>query len=297
MKRFEVSLFAAAALLSFEPYGVVTQLKNLEAPHKDLSEKGPVLTLSRIQKLSFEKKKSCAEVFAVFKTQTSGKPWAMTDPKAFEPFEPYSDKDRNAVLDCDEFPCAVKLNASEVAKMKSASRSERFDVFFDLVRARVKNYLEKGERKEYEFAGDPVDPFALLGAKLKGEGSDIRGKDSKLYARIIDLKDARARPIRQIIDERYAEGKSGDYQLAVFLSRDVYTAHYFDSWGEYEALLCNEKSKELRLIQAYLFELDLLKKEDMISVISRGAMKKNIREGADRLMDDFANTLSSKLKN
>lgn len=197
-----------------------------------------------------------------------------------ELWKPWSESDRKAVEGCDHFPCDVKLDSKEVATLTKLPVEKRLDGFFEAVGARVKDYEAKNTRREYEFPGAPVEPWKQLKTLTKGHSfpKTLEKEPKKLFARYHRFTDESYRPIRQVLDVRQKTEKSGSETRISWFVRDVYTAHYFDGWGEWIEVVCDSKKDELEISQRMLIEFDLYKKQDVLSRISRGAMTKNLEE-------------------
>lgn len=203
----------------------------------------------------------------------------------------------SAIEKCDSFPCGVKLNQAEVEALDKKSKKEREALFREQVLQRALKALKTGERKEYEFAGDPIDPFAFfvkkgfpaLGTLLSGSGK-LPGAQ-QVWARKLDLAPGKMRILRQVIQARI-EKTATEVRLEM---RDLYTAHYFDSWGEWVQVQCDPvvagaspTPESGVLIQSLVVEFDLLKKNDLISRISKGKMRNGVRERGSQYLDQQA---------
>jgi hypothetical protein len=60
------------------------------------------------------------------------------------------------------------------------------------------------------------------------------------FARKLKFGEGSYRPLRQIFDQRIFQEKGRIVRVA----RDVYTAHYFDGWGEWLEARCSSDGKE-----------------------------------------------------
>jgi hypothetical protein len=205
--------------------------------------------------------------------------------EAFHSWEPWSEDDLNAVKDCDDFPCDVKLDRKEAEQMKAATKETRLDKFQSLVAARAERYVKTVERKEYEFPGDPVDPWAYF--EKQGLHSSVKlPQKPELWIRKYNLDPKRMKTLHQILDRRAAKSASGTE--ATLWVRDAYTDHYFDGWGEWATLVCDPAgtaNRGVTMIQALFLEVDLLKKGDIISRIGRGKLKGVIEERGGQYLD------------
>jgi hypothetical protein len=177
---------------------------------------------------------------------------------------PWSEKDLEAIQDCDDFPCKVKLDQAEVDSMKKSSKEDRVLKFHSLVLERVGRYLKTQARKAYEIPGDPVDPWKLFeerGFKI----SASRPEAPVIYVRKLNFAPDKMLTIHQVLDRRVARTTGATSSEAVAWTRDVYTDHYFDSWGEWSSIHCNASSGELVAIQSLLTEMDLLKSKSIFA--------------------------------
>ncbi len=258
---------------------------------RDFRDKDAVLWLARAQRLP---DKDCAQVAQALVDQVSAPviagPVAKSAEIGFKSWEPWSKKDLEAVSGCDSFPCDVKLNKAETEALAKLPEAKRFDRFTELVQGRSQRYLASGERKEYEFPGDPVDPWAIFAQAGLKNAAVAQPAEPRLHARRVEFGPADdVRVLHQVVDRRAA--RSADGREAVSWLRDVYTDHYFDSWGEWTGSFCENAAtgKGVLLVQALALELDLLKKTDLISRIARGKMRdtveKNGRIYLDRAFD------------
>src|SRR5206468_3927654 len=82
------------------------------------------------------------------------------------------------------------------------------------------------------------------------------------------------RALHQVLDQRFKASARRDQ--ATLWIRDVYTDHYFDSWGEWAQVRC--ESDGIYLLQALLVDFDLLKKGDIFSGMMKGKMRSTFEE-------------------
>jgi hypothetical protein len=282
------SLAIAATSLMLTPFGSEEVLLRSQNPWYGFYTEGPVLLIVRAQKIPTL---NCQKWMTHFlgpylntlgsslKNPLSEAEWA----KSRESWQPWSEEDQKAVEGCDSFPCAVKFNLSEVLEMKKASSKQRLKTFFDLVKLRALSYFKTQERKEYEFPGNPVDPWSFL--EKKGFlSTSLKPSLPSFYLRKLDFAPGKIRPIRQVLDQRSARSPSG-LEATVWI-RDAYTDHYFDSWGEWASISCNPPGPRAVLItQALVLELDLLKKTDVMSKMFSGKMKDAVKENGEIYLD------------
>ena len=165
-------------------------------------------------------------------------------------------------------PCDVKLNEAETAQMAASEKSVRLAKFTDLALERVHRYQKTQERKEYEFAGDPMDPwkyFDTLGLK------SLLAMPAKqqLELRRVDFFPGRVKTLHQVFDTRISV--ASDRREATLWRRDAYSDHYFDGWGEWADVSC--AAGTVTVVQAVMLELDLMKKTDLISRLMHSKMR------------------------
>jgi len=257
-------------------------------PVEKFIESDPALILLRTERRSFSSAAECAEKLKKLGSADLGDalPEAAAErPEALDrAWSPWTDAD-DAVRDCDDFPCKVKLAEAEVKAMKETPEDGRRTKFESLALARAERYEKDGTRSEYEFPGDPLDPWAWLKVKKVDPALDPLKSSRILQARRLSFSPAsapeRLRPIRQILDLRRATGK----HLAGYSARDAYTAHYFDAWGEWFWAECVDAGKDMQILQGLFVEFDLLKKNDLLSKISRPRMRREIRENGEKYLE------------
>jgi hypothetical protein len=280
----------AGVVLTLQSFGPVPDLLKEENPWVGFKDDAPVLTVLRAQKVPAAAGGKCAPWVSALEGDRLGHATGSADSpgwvQALKHWEPWKEEDIEGIESCDRAPCDVKLNDAEAVQMASVEPKARRQKFFALVQARAQRYQKTQERKAYEFAGDPVDPwkrFAEQGLK----SPLAMGARPELWARRLDFFPGRLRAIRQILDSRFAV--SADRREATLWRRDAYTDHYFDSWGEWTHVSCDADS--VTVVQALLIELDLMKKSDLVSKLMRskmrGAVKDNgavyLKQGFERL--------------
>jgi hypothetical protein len=186
-------------------------------------------------------------------------------------WEPWSDDDREGVVKCEEFPCAVKLDAAETAALLKAPEAKRLETYLRLVRTRAEAYRKSGRAQDYEFStveyGAVREPFSEWAKLLK------RGAPPAASARLWVRKlTAQNRTLRQVIERR--ESRTGTTR-EIWI-RALYNDHFFDAWGEWAAFQCGKDGWKVEL--AMLVDVDLLKKTDVFSQLGRGKMKSASQE-------------------
>lgn len=212
---------------------------------------------------------------------------ALQDWKNWLPLESI---ESNALEECDHFPCAFKLDESEVQRMKKAEKKKRLSVFLELVYDRAQDYSKTGVLRPFEFPGGVQDPWKLL--EIHGFKSELRlPPQAELGLRVLDLHESRVRAIRQFTDRRVAV--SPDHQRSSVWMRAFYMNHYFDSWGEWGSIQCSsDKRADGVLVLALSLELDLLKKTGFFASFGKSSMKSSIREAAGDYLRNWATALS-----
>jgi hypothetical protein len=199
-------------------------------------------------------------------------------------WKPWREDDARAVLECEEAPCDVKLSPAEASKLKSAKGMQRMLKYLSVIYARVSHYKKTGERKEYEFPGDPVDPWKTF-EKLGLQPELGMPATSELRVRRVDLAPGKVREIRQVLDRRGAV--STDRQESAVWIRDAYSDHYFDGWGEFADVKCDSKNGSAIVTQSISLELDLMKKGDLISKMARGKMRGSMEDNGLIYLDSW----------
>ena len=270
----------------WEAFGSAEQLVAKHNPWSGFQSKDAVLMVLRVERRTGE---SCAAWANALASETPG-PLLSTKPTVdgwalgWKHWEPWSDDDRESVSDCRKYPCGVKVNALEGQLLSARAEAQRFQTFLEIVKERGVRYLKTGERKEYEFPGDPVDPWREL-EKVGVKALLPLPKEPALFAKRVEFIKGQLHVIHQVVDFRSARSASGLEASA--WQRDVYTDHYFDGWGELGQVKCGADGKSPLLMQALVLEFDLLKKTDIVSVISRGNMKSAIEKHGKIYLDDW----------
>lgn len=280
-------LFGAVPGLTLAPYGLVSTLAPQDGTATfQFHSEDPVLNITRIQKTKMPTLSACEKAVRALQNLPLGNVFSGSPVKKFKDWEPWNEDDRDATESCEDFPCKVKLDATEVALMKKSSRASRIETLAGLAQARAARYIKTGLRAEYEFPGAPTDPWKWFDDN--GFKSRNRPATPELRTRKLDLAPGKMRPLRQILDRRH------DFEKleATLWIRDVYTAHYFDSWGEWYNVSCDPKTLTLVTIASLHAELDLLKKDDLISRISRPKMRSAVQENGSRYLEGQMKTLN-----
>jgi hypothetical protein len=267
---------SASSGLVLSHYGPVSELVASQNPWNGFNSQGAVLTVLRVQRVGAG---DCARWSEALINDVPGTKIvnAKSDSdwnQSWQGWSPWNEDDLKAVSSCDELPCAVKLDGDEVSHLAEQKKENRFKAYLNEVMTRSRKYEKTQIRKEYEFPGNPVDPWSLF--RERGlVASSGRPLKSSFWVRRLDFGSGDLRIIRQVLDRRVARSKTG---VTVWL-RDAYTDHYFDGWGEWTQIACDPApGKGLTLVQALALELDLLKKNDLVSKLMRGKMKSAIQD-------------------
>lgn len=227
-------------------------------PWRGFHDEGPLLTVVRAQTvpLGGQGGGDCSAWVNSLVTDTVGKDiGGATTPEwgsAVAEWGPWKKEEIEGITSCTRMPCDVKLNEAETAQMAASEKSVRLAKFTDLALERVHRYQKTQERKEYEFAGDPMDPwkyFETLGLK------SLLAMPAKqqLELRRVDFFPGRVKTLHQVFDTRISV--ASDRREATLWRRDAYSDHYFDGWGEWADVSC--AAGTVTVVQAVMLELDL----------------------------------------
>ena len=303
-KRFLVlaaglSLFCASPnpfASEIKPIGQISDLLKDGNPWRGFEDDGPVLLVMRIERLAAS---SCAPWTQALTAERAGRHIVESPgPNAASPglsapapealaagwkaWQPFEEKDLENMKDCTRYPCDLKFDRHEVERLAAVPEAQRPNEFLILVGERATRYVETQKRGEYEFPGDPVDPWKVFDeAGLKSPLQ--RPLAGTLWIRSQAFPDHRIRPICQVLDLRSAVSTTGT-EATVWV-RDAYTSHYFDGWGEYAHVSCNSGTATVEL--GLMVEFDLLKKSDLFSLISRGRLRNAVHETGSWYLDQW----------
>ncbi len=289
---------AAATLIShlfLAPFGAVSDHLREDKPWIAFHADGPVLSLVRVQKAAAPRCEPWLEAMVAVPTPRF-LAWSPADGQAgssaapFKAWEPsWTGDSIKAVRECDDFPCDVKLDRAEVEAMKKAGAKDgakdrkdaRLPQYLQLIAARTEHYRKTQERPEYEFPGAITDPFQWFDAH--GFKSELtRPATPTLFLGLLDLGPGKFLPLHQTLDRRVAQGAD---QATVWL-RDSYTDHYFDSWGEWDTVVCDPDSHEVSVVQAVVAEMDFLKKTNLFARSMAGRYRSAFEEYGTRFLND-----------
>jgi hypothetical protein len=270
------TLFAVAGIVLQPPFGPVADLLKEDNPWHGFRDQAPVLTVLRAQKVSTQGAghASCRGWIDALTDDRLGREVDAATPEEWEnavkEWEPWTEEDDKAINDCSKMPCDIKLNEYETVQMKLVEPSIRRKKFFQIVLDRIHAYQKSQERKEYEFPGDPVDPWKYFEALGLKSAVTIPPKGD-LQIRRAAFFPGRVKTLHQVLDRRVA--MTPNLHEATLWRRDVYTDHYFDSWGEWADVTCDPSAGTATITQALMLELDLMKKTDLFSKLMRGKMR------------------------
>ncbi len=265
------------------PFGPVPDLLKTGQPWRGFDADESILTVARAENVPLKDARACSRWIGALSRLDFG---TALGPAAWKKWSPWSEDDREAVDECDSFPCDVKLDQQEIAAMTAAAAPKRHSVFMALTNGRAQEYLQSSRRKACEYPGPSVDPWARGEAKGFKSGVSLPVKPD-LRVRRLDFggADSEMRPLRQILDRRFA---SSPREGALWV-RDVYTTHYFDSWGEWIHVACDGSTATVTM--ALIVDLDLLKKTDLISRLARGKMRSAVETNGAKHLDVVFATL------
>jgi hypothetical protein len=268
--------FFVAAALVLKPFGPVASLVKDGNVWHGFHDDGPMLVMMRAEKVPTVGKAEaiCKRWIESLETDSIGHDLGgaskLQYAAATPDWGPWKSEEIEGIEHCDKQPCDVKLDGSEVAQMAATPKAGRRAKYLELILDRVQRYIKTQERKEYEFPGDPLDPwkvFVTLG--LSSPLPIPPPSKGRLELRRVEFFPGRVKTMHQILDTRVAEAADG--QEATLWRRDAYTDHYFDSWGEWADVGCGGGG--VTVTQAVMLELDLMKKTDLLSKLMRSKMR------------------------
>ena len=196
-------------------------------------------------------------------------------------------KFKKAVEECSILPCDVKLAASEVAQMAAVAQEQRMAVWAKLVQARVTNYLKTQLRSAYEFPGGISDPW---------DGEKWNDAHSQYFVTTLTFLGPSYRNVRQVLNREWkTEVLVDGTWVGRLRMRDLYSAHYFDSWGEAYELRCLPGGK-LKVRGGLAVEVDQLKATDFLSKLGRNKLKSAFFERSEKYLSENMRTLMKLLK-
>jgi len=186
---------------------------------------------------------------------------------------------------CQATPCFVKLAPEEGSQMGQVEMASRLDRWESLVNRRVSEYRTHGRRLSYEKASSRFEPWKLLrGMGLKGVPTCSSSEDRCVWS--IDphqvekwtLTPQDEKPIRQVLDHRTWEDQGLEVRGTV--TRDIYSEHYFESWGEWVQWECVKGQLQMKVW--IVWEVDLLAKNDFFVRMARSKIIDGIIEKCEQ---------------
>jgi hypothetical protein len=291
LKKFGTKHFFSVALVStlaLAPYGNINPLLEKRNPWRAFQAEDPILTGVRVSRAGPDQVPSCAPWIHAFTSNMRG----IQGGPQWSAWLPFEKDEKEAIEDCHEEPCAVKLNEKEVAQMAtvaqsgkdSGDKSPRFEKFLSLVLDRATAYKASGVRSEYEYTGGITDPWAYF--EKNGYKTDlVMPVTPNLGLRKLDFHNSRVRPIRQMVDRRVAVSKN--HTEASLWIRDIYSNHYFDAWGEWGHISCDPQKHEVTVVLATNVEFDVLKNHGLFASISRGSAKGSMQTLTEDYLDQW----------
>lgn len=284
-------VFAAAGLI-LPPFGLIPEKSSWHG----FESEGSVLFVGRVDQMDSA---NCKDWMDQLNSDSLGTPWEIERLKDL--WSPWEEEERQIIKDCETSPCKVKLNEFESAKLLHTPPDHRFGFYLSMIDNRAKEYLKFQKHTGYEFPGEPFDVWAYF-KKYKidqlgvfDSSSALQKTKSQLWARKIEFGSSRARPLHQILDRKVIKASSG--QAMTVWIRDVYTDHYFDSWGEWIHIQCHYPKKgALTWIHILALDFDLLKKEDLVSRIARGSMRSGVKAQGFLYLDQYLEKLKNRIQ-
>jgi hypothetical protein len=159
--------------------------------------------------------------------------------------------------------------------------------FHSLVLDRTHLYIQTQLRKGYEFPGDPIDPWKLF--EQRGFKSSVNRPSLSvppvLFARKLNFAPDKMLTMHQVLDRRSSKTVTSTNYEAVVWTRDVYTDHYFDSWGEWSSIHCDASLNEVVIIESLLSEMDLLKSKNIFARAAFGKYRSAFEENGKVYLD------------
>jgi hypothetical protein len=246
--------------------------KFTEKGSRQFQSNGPMLRSIRVSKRAVGVGETCEGMLARIRSHPIGAPFALDSPTRFAGWDGWPD-DIDAVEGCDGFPCKIKFNEPESLAIAAKPKEGRLAETLKQVEGRVSEYTKSFKRHGYDLPEDPVDPWNLFVTHGHAIPHSLEKAKPTFFARKLKFGETGSyHPLRQIFDERTFTEKG----RLVRISRDVYTAHYFDGWGEWLEARCSKDGKTVYLLQDLLMEFDLLKNTDLFSRIARPKMRQGV---------------------
>ncbi len=240
---------------------------------RHFESEGPMLRSVRVTKHILTAGETCESIFGKMKVHPIGESFSFGKPDRFRGWDNWED-DLDAVEKCGGFPCKVKFNEPESLAVAAKPKEGRLAEVLNQVEGRIRAYEKTSHRGGYDLPEDPVDPWKLFVTNGHEIPAAVLKMKPTFFARKLKFGEGSYRPLRQIFDERTFEEKGRFLRIA----RDIYTAHYFDGWGEWLEARCAPDGKTVYLLQDLLMEFDLLKNTDLFSRIARPKMRQGVEQ-------------------
>ena len=267
------------------PSGVVSPVAPFSSPFQaklgaderwtGYAEADPLLAVYSVTRITFPKK-NCNAAIAPLAGQTIGSPAGLAS------WGEYPEKELETIVGCTSFPCKVKLNAAEVAKLAPEPKANRKAKYLALVEARAHESMKTGKRLGYERPEPAADGWAFIraNADFHLEAPTTAGE---LTGRRLDLakKMGGYLEVRELLDERTLTTPTRFHRWM----QDVYTDHYFDGWSEEIDFFCASEGEGI-FTQTAVVEIDLLKNDDFFSKMMKPKLRHGVRENVLRMMRD-----------
>ena len=263
--------------------------KFTEKGSREFQSNGPMLRSIRVSKRAVGAGETCEGLLERMKNRPIGKPYVAGEAARFAGWDDFKD-DLDAVEGCDEFPCKIKFNEPESLAIAAKPKAGRLAETLNQVDGRVAEYAKTSRRRGYDLPEDAIDPWKEFAAHGHVLPPAFAKSKPSYFARKLKFGEGNYRPLRQIFDERTFAEKG----RLVRIARDVYTAHYFDGWGEWLEARCSKDGKTLYLLQDLLMEFDLLKNTDFFSRIARPKMRQGVDQESLRYQKAQSDALFAK---
>lgn len=293
MRSVRERLFVVGLVLL--PFGQVSELLKKENPWRGFNSDEAIQFIVRVEEVPTAR---CSDWIDALVEEPRGAPVTGNWSDSLKAWGPWDKEDLEQILDCKRLPCLVKLDGAEVGQIAAAPDEVKSLKYLSLVQERANRYLKTGERKHYEFPGDPVDPWSYF--EKNGLKTELkRPQIPELWVRRLNFASNEIRSIRQVLDRRIAVSKNRmEGHLWV---RDIYTDHYFESWGEWGRVTCEKDPKNgrfsARVSLALFIELDQFKATDLFSRLARGRIRDAVQENGKVHLDQWFSRLKKKADN
>jgi hypothetical protein len=294
MSWFAASAWAATAGLALAPFGAIEERLRGSEPWRGYDARDSYFTLVRAQRWPLAGgEDACRDWMEALRELRHGLP---LEP-AFRAWEPWEAHDTDSVRACREAPCKVKLGRDEGAELGRVAAADRPRRYLEIVSRRAERYRLEGVRPPFEHGVVRTDPWRELeGAGFAFAAPSAPPPTPTIVSRVLDLRNEQVRRIRQVLDQRVdvrPPAEAGGAWEGHFWVRDVYSAHYFDVWGERLWLRCDPRAQQARSVHALLVDFDLLRKTDLVTRLARPRLRAGIRDMGARYLDEAHERLAS----